>query len=112
MDGAVDVVRCVELDTLVASSSETCSVAVWTAPHNQRHDERIRYEVDATDTTSPCGTAFFFAVVQNAVGGYTYFDGVMRRSFDSGSGPLATGVYEVLNGQQHIVGIGHFEFWE
>ena len=112
LDGAAVMTRCVELDTLVAAPSPTCTVAVWTSPQNRRHDESFRYEASAADTDTPCGTAYFFAVMQNSSGGYTYFDGVVRRSFDAGSGPFATGAYEVLNGQQTLVGIGHFEFWE
>ena len=112
LDGASDVIRCVQLDTLLASSSPACTVVVWTAPRNQRQDEGFRYEASAGDPGQPCGTGAFFAVMQNSSGGYTYFDGLVRRDFDSGSGPFAAGVYEVLNGQQTLVGIGQFEFWE
>ncbi|MDH4037123.1 MAG: hypothetical protein OEV86_06485 [Candidatus Krumholzibacteria bacterium] len=112
LDTGADVVRCVEIDTALASSSPDCTVMVWTAPANRRHDEGLRYEVSALDSTTPCGSEFFFAVVQNSAGGYTYFDGQVRRGFDTGSGPFATGVYEVINYQQTLVGIGHFEFWE
>lgn len=112
LDGAADVVRCVEPDTLLASPTPACTLVSWTAPANGRHDEGFRYEASAADTASPCGTAFFFAVTQNSVGGYTYYDGLVQRAFDGGGGPFATGVYEVLNGQQTLVAIGHFEFWE
>lgn len=112
LDGSTDVVRCVEIDTLLAANSPSCTLMVWSTPNNKRHDEGIRYEVSAADTTSPCGTAFFFAVVRNSAGGYTYFDGKVRRGFGAGSGPFATGVYEIINYQQALVGIGYFEFWE
>ena len=112
LDGGLDVTRCAEFDTLIASDSLSCTVAVWSAPANRRHDEGFRFEVSAADTTSPCGRAYFFGVTQNSVGGYTFFDGLVRRPFDSGIGPFATGTYEIINYQQTLVGIGHFEFWE
>jgi hypothetical protein len=112
LDGGLDVTRCVQFDTLVASPSPSCAVVVWTAPHNRRHDEGFRFEANAADSAEPCGRAYFFAVVQNSVGGYTYFDGLVRRNFDDGDGPFATGVYEIINYQQTLVGIGNFEFWE
>ncbi len=112
MLGAADVARCVEFDTLVAGTAPECSVVVWTAPANGRHDEGFRYEGTAGATNTACGTGYFFGVTQNSVGGYTFFDGIVRRPFDSGPGPFATGTYEVINYQQTLVDIGHFEFWE
>jgi hypothetical protein len=112
LDNRTDISRCVQVDTLLAATSPSCTLMVWIAPNNHRYDEWLRYEVSATDTTAPCGTAYFFAVVQNSAGGYTYFDGQVRRSFGTGAGPFATGVYEISNYQQTLVGIGYFEFWE
>jgi len=112
LDGGADITRCVEFDTLLAASGPDCAVAVWTAPRNQRHDEFFRFEADATDSTSACGGRFFFGVTQNSSGGYTYFDGLVTRDFGSGGGPFATGTYEVINYQQQLIAIGHFEFWE
>lgn len=112
LDGGGQVTRCVQLDTLVAATTPACTTVVWTAPRNQRHDEGFRFEASASDGASPCGNGHFFGVVQNSVGGYTYFDGITRRGFDAGSGPFATGVYEIINYQQTLVGIGYFEFWE
>jgi hypothetical protein len=104
--------RCVSFDTLRTGPTDSCQVAVWRAHANNRNDEFFSYEGDTTGVEIPCGTRYFFAVLQNDQGGYTYFDGITERSFDQGAGPFATGTYEVINRQSTIVGIGHFEFWE
>lgn len=112
LDGGTEISRCVEFDTLLASAGPDCAVAVWTAPDSQHHAEFFRFETDAGDSTSVCGGRFFFGITQNSAGGYTYFDGLVARSFGSGSGPFATGTYEAINYEQRLVAIGHFEFWE
>ena len=112
LDGGEEVTRCVVFDTLIAGGTPQCALAIWTAPRNQRHDEGFRFETDPSDSTSSCNGNFFFGVTQNSAGGYTYFDGIVLRPFGSGAGPFATGTYQVINYQQVMVRIGHFEFWE
>jgi len=110
LDGSSPLIQCAVFDTLRAVEPG-CTLVVYTIVDGNPSDTFFRYEGLAGDTGAPCGGKYFFAVAKHEQGHY-FFDGLTRRRFDAGTGPFASGSFEVLDDQTTLIDAGTFDFFE